>query len=70
MVPSAASEKTNFGLPDRRAQVPEQDRTDAPVARALGTERLFPRSSETPGNVFQVRSPADQSRRGFGSKLG
>ena len=70
MVPSVASE-TNFGLPDRRAQVPEQDRTDAlQVARALNTERLFPRSSETPGNVFQVLSPADQSRRGFGSKLG
>ena len=68
MVPSAvASGKTNFGLPDRRAQVPEHDFPVAPAARALDTERL---SSETPGNVFQVRSPADQSRRGFGSKLG
>ena len=41
MVPSVASE-TNFGLPDRRAQVPEQDRPDAFVARALNTGALVP----------------------------
>ena len=42
MVPSAASEKTNFGLPDRRALVPEQDRSDAFVARALNTGVVVP----------------------------